>query len=57
MHKPARTFFDPRSKDRQQKDHKDSAQKAKEIREHLTEEQIDKMLKDSFPASDLPGTY
>jgi hypothetical protein len=25
--------------------------------ENLTEKQIDKILKDSFPASDPPGTY
>jgi len=30
---------------------------AKEIREHLTESEIDKTLKDSFPASDPPGRY
>lgn len=29
----------------------------KELREHLTERQIDKMIADSFPASDPPSTY
>lgn len=29
----------------------------KKIREHLTEKQIDKMIEDSFPASDPPSTY
>lgn len=29
----------------------------KELREHLTEKQVDKMIEDSFPASDPPSTY
>jgi hypothetical protein len=29
----------------------------KELRENLSEKQIDKMVKDSFPASDPPSTY
>jgi hypothetical protein len=29
----------------------------KEMREHLTETQIDKTLKDTFPASDPPAWY
>jgi len=27
------------------------------LREHLTEKQIDKMVADSFPASDPPSSY
>lgn len=26
-------------------------------RKHLTEKQLDKMIEDSFPASDAPSTY
>lgn len=29
----------------------------KELREHLSECQVDKMVEDSFPASDPPSTY
>ncbi len=29
----------------------------KKIRENLSEQQIDKMIADSFPASDPPSTY
>lgn len=29
----------------------------KEIRDHLNERQVDKMVEDSFPASDPPSTY
>jgi hypothetical protein len=29
----------------------------KELREHLSDRQIDKMVEDSFPASDPPSTY
>jgi hypothetical protein len=29
----------------------------KALREHLSEPQIDKIIKDSFPASDPPSTY
>jgi len=29
----------------------------KELREHLSEAQIDHMIEDSFPASDPPSTY
>lgn len=29
----------------------------REMREHLSERQIDKMVEDSFPASDPPSTY
>ncbi len=36
---------------------KDSAKKARQIREKLDEKKIDKMIKDSFPASDPPSTY
>ncbi len=32
-------------------------QEAQELREHLSEKQIDKMVADSFPASDPPSTY
>ncbi len=31
--------------------------KDKELRKNLDEKQIDKMLQDSFPASDPPSTY
>lgn len=31
--------------------------KDKSLREHLSETQIDKMVMDSFPASDPPSTY
>jgi hypothetical protein len=40
-------------KDQQQQ----SAHEAHEMREHLTEKQIDKTLQDSFPASDPPAWY
>lgn len=33
------------------------AQKDRKIREKLNEKQIDKMIKDGFPASDPPSTY
>lgn len=33
------------------------AQKDRKIRENLNEKQIDKMIKDGFPASDSPSTY
>lgn len=36
---------------------KDNIEEEKKIRENLTEKQIDKMVKDSFPASDPPSTY
>lgn len=29
----------------------------RELREHLSEKQVDKMVADSFPASDPPSTY
>jgi hypothetical protein len=32
-------------------------QQDKKLREELTEKQIDKMVMDSFPASDPPSTY
>jgi len=35
----------------------ESAHKARKIRENLKEKQIDKMIDDSFPASDAPSTY
>ena len=31
--------------------------KDRELREHLSERQIDKMVEDSFPASDPPSIY
>ncbi len=36
---------------------KTSAQKDRQIRENMSEKKIDKMVKDSFPASDPPSTY
>ena len=57
MRKPSRTFVDPRPKHRQDKDHEQTARQDKEMREQQTEEEIDKTLKDSFPASDPPGNY
>lgn len=33
------------------------AHEEKELREHLTQKQVDKMVADSFPASDPPSTY
>ncbi len=36
---------------------KQCIQGEREIRENLTERQIDKMIEDSFPASDPPSTY
>src|ERR1700722_1616403 len=35
----------------------DIAQEAKEMREHLSEKQIDKTLQDSFPANDPNAWY
>ena len=32
-------------------------QKSRKIREDLSEKQVDKMVEDSFPASDPPSTY
>lgn len=37
--------------------HKACVQHDKKLREELDERQLDKMLKDSFPASDPPSTY
>lgn len=31
--------------------------KDKALRKHLSERQVDQMLKDTFPASDPPSTY
>jgi hypothetical protein len=36
---------------------KSQAYKDRKLREHLSERQIDKMVEDSFPASDPPSTY
>lgn len=36
---------------------KDRAKEAIEMHEKMTEKQVDKMVKDSFPASDPPSTY
>jgi hypothetical protein len=38
-------------------DKKISPKADRKIRENLSEEKIDKMIKDSFPASDPPSTY
>jgi hypothetical protein len=35
----------------------DYIRKDKKLRDHLSEKQIDKMIMDSFPASDPPCTY
>lgn len=37
--------------------HKHCVHADKEMREQLSERQIDKMVADSFPASDPPSTY
>lgn len=29
----------------------------RDLRNHLSEQQVDKMVRDSFPASDPPSTY
>ena len=34
-----------------------AAKKSRIMRENLSEKKIDKMIKDSFPASDPPSTY
>jgi len=36
---------------------KDNAKEAIKMHENMTEKQVDKMVKDSFPASDPPSTY
>ena len=36
---------------------KNNLKEERKIREKLTEKQTDKMIKDSFPASDPPSTY
>jgi hypothetical protein len=37
--------------------HKQCVHQEKELRENLSEKQLDKMVKDSFPASDPPSIY
>ena len=37
--------------------HEQVVKKEKELRENLTEKEIDNMVEDSFPASDPPSTY
>lgn len=37
--------------------HRKLIRKDKDLREHLTQRKIDKMLADSFPASDPPSNY
>lgn len=37
--------------------HEQVVKKEKELRENLTEKEIDDMVEDSFPASDPPSTY
>lgn len=39
------------------KSKKEHVKKSRQIRDNLTEKQIDKMIHDSFPASDAPSTY
>lgn len=39
------------------KTHRECLQEHKELRENLSEKQIDNMVDDSFPASDPPSTY
>ncbi len=39
------------------KKNKVSTKKYRKIRDTLSEKQIDKMINDSFPASDPPSTY
>lgn len=39
------------------KSKKSVAVKDAEMRKHMTEKQVDKMVKDSFPSSDPPSTY
>ncbi len=39
------------------KTHRECLHEQKELRENLSEKQIDKMVADSFPASDPPSTY
>jgi len=36
---------------------KNTAKEAIQMHENMTEKQVDKMVKDSFPASDPPSTY
>jgi hypothetical protein len=37
--------------------HTDAIRKAREMRQNLTEKQIDNILADSFPCSDPPGWF
>jgi hypothetical protein len=40
-----------------EKNYKECIKEAREIRENQTEQEIDKTLQDSFPASDPPSWY
>jgi len=47
----------PISENASEKSKKNIDKKSREMRERLTEKQIDKMIDDTFPASDSPSTY
>ena len=38
-------------------DYRNFSKKDRKLRENLSEKKIDKMVEDSFPASDPPSTY
>ena len=44
-------------KEKTMKTREECIREEKEIRENLTEKQIDKILQDTFPASDPPAWY
>jgi hypothetical protein len=47
----------PHMKELEKAARKKSARDTKDMGSRMTEKDIDRMLKDSFPASDPPGTY
>jgi len=47
----------PHLKELEKAARKKSARDTKDMGSHMSEEEIDKTLKDSFPASDPPGNY
>jgi hypothetical protein len=57
MSNPLKIKTDTNDQPLEQTEQKDVIKKDKKIRQRQTEEQLDKTLKDSFPASDPPSSY